>query len=86
MSRNRSLPSDFLILSSVSCDPPLAMNHYLTVVVSAAGKEARKEVPDREVVKEAYLNREATIKAGFVGTVGEVNWPQYYDYVNSQTN
>ena len=58
MSRNRSLPSDFLILSSVSCDP-LAMTHYLTVVVSAAGKEARKEVPDRELVKEAYLNREA---------------------------
>ena len=51
MSRNRSLPSDFLILSSVSCDP-LAMTHYLTVVVSAAGKEAKKEVPEREVVKE----------------------------------
>jgi len=21
-----------------------------------------------------------------VGTVGEVNWPQYYDYANSQTD
>ncbi|RLN29722.1 hypothetical protein C2845_PM05G12840 [Panicum miliaceum] len=40
----------------------------------------------RAVVKEAYLSREGAIKAGFVGTDGKVDWPQYYDYVNSQKN
>jgi hypothetical protein len=44
------------------------MNHYLAVVISAAGKEARKEVPDRAVVKEAYMSREGAIKAGFDGS------------------
>lgn len=39
-----------------------------------AGEEARKEVAEREVVKEPYLSREAAIKAGFVGKDSQLAW------------
>ncbi|CAO2199259.1 unnamed protein product, partial [Urochloa humidicola] len=48
--------------------------------------EATREESGKEVGKKAYVSREGAIKAGFVDEDGEVNWPGYFDYVNSQTN
>ncbi|OEL26997.1 hypothetical protein BAE44_0011986, partial [Dichanthelium oligosanthes] len=53
----------------------------------SAGKEARKEVPAREVAKQGYLSQERLPSGqGLEGEDGKVNWLEYLDYVNFQTN
>ncbi|CAL4978213.1 unnamed protein product [Urochloa decumbens] len=56
------------------------------VAAEVTGEEAGKEIARKEIGKKAYVSREGAMKAGFVGKDGEVNWPGYFDYVNSQTN
>jgi len=57
---------------------------YLNKNTQNSADEVTGEDTGKEIVKEPYLSREAAIKAGFVGKDGRVNWPEYYDSVNSQ--